>query len=312
MKEFYKTQKVTYNLMSFTGFKALIVFSALTEGPKTFDEMRERIESHPYLHETVSTDTIRVYMNSLKRIGCEIKRVRGEDKISRYVILSHPFELKITEEQKNSLIKAYKSLVKDMDIQEIMYLDDFFSKIGSYIKNEEFISDFKNCSPLKNLDKKLIEDLLDCCEKKYQIVIRYNSPNSGEKDIEILTDKVDFQNGKLYLYGIGFEYNQYNIFPISRIKEIREIKINASTTAKLEKLKVVYEVNTDKPDLEESEKIISSKNGKTKIEATTSNKFLLKQKLLSLGPNCKIIEPKEFKQEFINLLNDMKAGYYND
>ena len=32
MKEFVKNQKVTYNLMSFTGFKALIIFSLLTDG----------------------------------------------------------------------------------------------------------------------------------------------------------------------------------------------------------------------------------------------------------------------------------------
>ena len=43
MKEFVKTQKVTYNLMSFTGFKALLIFDMLTEGPKSFDEIQPEI-----------------------------------------------------------------------------------------------------------------------------------------------------------------------------------------------------------------------------------------------------------------------------
>ena len=311
MKEFYKTQKVTYNLMTFTGFKALLIFSGLIEGPKSFKELKEIIANNPYLHEKVSTDTIRVYMNSLKQIGCEIKRVRGEDKISRYVILSHPFELKISEEQKMSLLKVYKSLVKAMDIKDVLYLDNFFKKIGTYIKNDEFVSEFYKYSPLKNLDKKLVEDLLDCCEKKYKLVIKYNSPNSGEKDIEILADKIEIQNGKVYLCGVGFEYNQYCIFPISRIKEIREIKIESSDAKELPQIKVIYEVNSDKPELDNNEKVIEYKNGKSKVEAITSNKFQLKQKLLSMGPDCTILEPAEFRNEFVNLLSEMKEGYYN-
>jgi predicted DNA-binding transcriptional regulator YafY len=312
MKEFYKTQKVTYNLMTFTGFKALLIFAGLIDGPKSFKEMKDIIENHPYLHEKVSTDTIRVYMNSLKHIGCEIKRIKGEDKISRYIITSHPFELKISEEQKLSLLKVYKILVKTMDIQDVLYLDNFFKKIGKYIKNDEFISELKKYSPLKNIDEKIVTDLLDCCEKKYQLVIRYNSPNSGEKNIKILPDKIDIQNGKIYLCGIGFEYNQYCIFPISRIKEICEIKIESSNTLELPQLKIIYEINSSKPELESNEKLISSENGKSKIEITTSNKFQIKQKLLSLGADCKILEPADFRDEFIALLNDMKAGYYND
>ena len=310
MKEFYKTQKVTYNLMTFTGFKALLIFAGLIEGPKSFEELRELIENHQYLHEKVSTDTIRVYLNSLQHIGCEIKRIKGDDKVSRYTILSHPFELKMSEEHRKSLLKVYKSLIKTMDIHDVLYLDNFFKKIGTYVKNDEFIYEFSKYSPLKNLDKKLVEDLLDCCEKKYQLVIRYNSPNSGEKDIEILADKIDIQNGKIYLCGIGFEYNQYCIFPINRIKEIREIKIASPNAPKLAQLKVVYEINSDKPELDNNERVISQESGKSKIEVITSNRFQLKQKLLSMGPNCKILEPAEFKEEFINLLNDMKAGYY--
>ena len=49
MKEFLKNQKVTYNLMSFTGYKALILFSLLTDGPKSYSEICEYFLKHPYL-----------------------------------------------------------------------------------------------------------------------------------------------------------------------------------------------------------------------------------------------------------------------
>ena len=93
MKEFLKTNTVTYNLMSFTGFKSLLIFSLLLDGAKSYNELQEILENHPYLHETVSFDTLRIYLNSLREIGCKIVR-KNDNGITRYAIDSHPFELK--------------------------------------------------------------------------------------------------------------------------------------------------------------------------------------------------------------------------
>ena len=314
MKEFLKNQKVTYNLMSFTGYKALVLFSLLAEGPKSYDEICSYFLNHPYLREKISIDTVRVYINSLKRIGCDVKRIRGEDSISRYVILSHPFELKLSPEQIQSIVKVYKSIVKNMDVTELLAMDNFFEKIGSYIKNNQFISDMKKISMLRDIDKELLKDLLDCCDKKQQIVINYSSPNTGKKDIEIIADKIDISNNKIYLYGIGFEYKQYGSFLVNRINQIKEIKLQKTIPDDLQVIRVIYELKCppDKIELNDNEKIIEQNKNKTVIEVTTSNEFLLRQRLLEYGPLCKIIHPDEFKNKFVELLKDMKAGYYCD
>ncbi len=310
MKQFSITHKVTYNLMSYTGFKALLIFFMLTEGPKSFKEIREKIALHPYIHEQISIDTMRVYINSLKRIGCEVKRIKGSDKISKYVITSHPFELTITDSQKNSLLKIYKNIVKSMDIKSILYMNNFLEKIGNYIKDQNFIDTIINYSMMKDIDKNLLENLLDYCQNQRQIVIKYCSPNSKEKNIEIITKGIEILNNKIYLKGFGFEYNQDTIFPVSRIKEIIEVKDVANNISKIKKLKVQYEIKNCKFDLAENEKIITKDNNKIVIEASTTNKFLLTQRLLEFGPDCKIIKPNSYKAEFVELLNNMKAGYY--
>ena len=309
MKEFIKNQKVTYNLMSFTGYKA---FSLLTEGPKSYEEICEYFFNHPYLREKISIDTLRVYINSLRRIGCEVKRFRGDDKISRYVITAHPFELKLSDEQIQSVIKIYKSIVKNMDVKELLSMERFFEKIGSYIKNDDFIADIRKISMLRDIDKKLLEDLLDCCDRKEQIVIQYNSPNSGEKSIELIADKIDTSNGKIYLYGTGFEYMQYGSFLVSRIKKINEIKVEKTIPENLKEFRITYtlECSPDKLNPADNEKIIEKHNNYAVIEMKTSNDFLAKQKLLEYGPICKVLEPESFKNDFIKLLKDMKAGYY--
>lgn len=312
MKEFIKNQKVTYNLMSFTGYKALLLFSLLTESPKSYNEICECFLNHPYLREKISIDTLRVYINSLKRICCEVKRFRGEDKISRYVITAHPFELKLTQEQIQSIIKVYKSIVKNMDVKELLSMEYFFEKIGSYIKNEDFIADIRKISMLRDIDKKLLEDLIDCCDKKEQIVISYNSPNSGQKDIELIADKIEVANGKMYLLGTGFEYMQYGSFLVSRIKGIKEIKIEKTIPDNLQEFRIIYtlEGNPDKFNPADNERIIEKHNNYVVIEMKTSNDFLAKQKLLEYGPTCKVVAPEDFRNDFIKLLKDMKAGYY--
>lgn len=298
--------------MSFTGYKALILFNLLTEGPKSYNEICDYFMNHPYLREKISIDTLRVYINSLKRVGCEVKRFRGEDKESRYVILSHPFELKITPEQMQSIIKIYKSLVKNIDIKELLSLENFFEKIYSYIKNDEFLSNIRKVSMLNGIDKELLTNLISCCDKKDQIIITYNSPNSGKKNIELIADKIEINNGKIYLYGIGFEYMQYGSFLVSRIKQINEIKVDKTIPAGINELTVTYELecNPDQFELSENEKLIKKEDNKVTVEITSSNEFLLRQKFLELGPAGKILAPENFKEDFITCLKDMKAGYY--
>ena len=74
MKEFMKTKKVTYNLMSFTGFKSMLLLSYLMEAPHSYEEIKKYFMENEFIHESISIDTLRVYINSLERLGCEIKR----------------------------------------------------------------------------------------------------------------------------------------------------------------------------------------------------------------------------------------------
>ena len=98
MKEFLKTKKVTYNLMSFTGFKSMLLLSYLLEAPHSYEEIKKYFMENEFIHESISIDTLRVYINSLERLGCEIVRGKKAEG-SKYKLVKHPFELRITDEQ---------------------------------------------------------------------------------------------------------------------------------------------------------------------------------------------------------------------
>jgi len=59
----------------------------------------------------------------------------------------------------------------------------------------------------------------------------------------------------------------------------------------------------------DNEKIIEKTEDGLIVEATVRNKFKFLQKILSLGPDCTIIEPDSLKDELIAKLTSMSKLY---
>ena len=310
MKEFIKNNKITYNLMSFTAFKTLLIFSLLLEAPRSYEDIIEYFKNHDYINETISVDTARVYINSLRMAGCVIEKTKRAEG-SKFVLISHPFELEIPPEQIRVFTKIYKTLSKNISIEELIMLEKFLRKLCGSIKNPEFQQALEKASPLTGYDVAMLEDLLKYCKNKNQIVLDYNSPRSGIKALEIICDKMDFENSKLYIYGTSIDYEQSAYLQVNRIVNIREIKLHKDKDLNIKEIKVLFEVNANSQELQlrENEKIISVNNEKTLIEAKSSNQFALKQRILSFGSACKVLEPAEFRDEIVTILRNMRAEY---
>lgn len=311
MKKFMETNIVTHNLMSFSGFKSLLIFSMLVEGPKTYEEIKERIENNEYMKETISIDSIRIYMNSLKEIGCEIQKIH-QGRTVKYYISSHPYELKITDKQAKSIIKVFKAISKSIELSDFMVLHDFFCNISKYIQNENLKAEIIKLSPVSNIDMEMIKELMKYVRNKTEITVLYNAKNSGrKKEIIIRADKMNIRNGKLYLCGFNSEYHNYGEFLVKYI--IKIIRININTP---ELTIPVYTVNykyykTDNTPFEllSSEKIVEQNDSFLKVEIKSYDKFAVTQRILSLSNKCRVISPNDFKDEIIACLKRMKEGY---
>ena len=310
MKEFIKSNKVTYNLMSFTAFKTLLIFSMLIEAPRSYQDIIDYFESHDFINEKIAIDTIRVYINSLKRAGCVITKTKRAEG-SKFVLVSHPFTLTITSEQIKSLTKTYKILAKTLDISELIILEKLLRKISSNINDTELTETLEKVSLLSGLEIKLLEDIQACCRRKNQIVLSYNSPRSNKTNLEIICDKLGYENNKLYLYGTSIDYQQSTYLLVNRIIGINEIKLRKDENINIETITVRYEIKADYPELQlkDFETLITTNESKTVIEATHSNKFVLIQRILALGCNCTVIEPKQFRSEIVDILKEMRARY---
>ena len=310
MKEFLKTKTITYNLMSFTAFKSMLVFTLLLEGPKSYEEIQKFLENHEYLHETISIDTLRIYLNSLREIGCTINK-KTKNGVTKYSIDSHPFLLNLNEKQAKSIIKIYKAISKNIEVTDLIALQKFFEKISHYIENEELKEKLKNISPLTNIDSKLISDLIKFSQNNNEISIYYNSSTSGKKDITILVDKIHVNNGKLYISGINSEYDTYASFLVNKIIRINSVNINEKTL-QVPEITVGYRYNTDfneNVELLDNEKIVEKNDNYLVIEITSRSKFDITQRIMSHASKCKVLYPEDYKNYIISTLRKMKEGY---
>ena len=310
MKNFMETNTITHNLMSFSGFKSLLIFSMLTQSPKSYEEIREEIEKNEYLKEKVSIDTIRIYINSLRSAGCKIDCVK-QGRTNKYFINSNPFELKITDNQVKSIIKVYEAIAKSIDISDFMALQNFFNKIAKYITNEDLKNKLINLSPFNNINSDIINDLVNYIGKNITIKVLYYSKISGEKNINIIPDKLSIVNGKLYLSGYNLEYKNYSEFLVSDIKKIISIDLKPITMP--DNLLVVryeyYKEDHIKFEPLENEKIIEENEDKIIIDISSQNKFMITQRILSFANKCCVISPQNYKDEIINCLKRMKENY---
>ena len=310
MEDIIEEREITYNYMSFTGYKTLLIFSLLINGPKSFSEIADVIKSKKFLKDDVSNDTLRVYINSFKKIGCDVKRVK-QNGVSKYYITKHPFTISLSQGQYDSLLKLYKILVKNLCMKDLLCVYNFLEKLGNITSNENFINEIKKISFMKDVDINLLKYFITCCENNYKVNILYNSPNSGEKDIEIVTDKVEIYNNKIYLFGYGMEYDEYCKFPLSRIKKINAVDIN-SHYINSNVTKIVYKIpNYCIKELDENETIIDKNSTVSTIEMSAENLFIAKQRLLEYGYLCTVISPQQFRNDFVKLLQDMKEVYQN-
>lgn len=297
--------------MSFTGFKALVLFSYLLESPKSYKEICQYFLEHPYLNEKISIDTLRVYITSLKRVGCEVKRERI-DGVSKYSVVSNPFELTIAQEQVSSLVKVYKIISNDLTLEELLNIELFLKRLSSKIKNPEIFEAFSRVSLLKGVDIELLQELITLSAKKKQIIFQYKSPRSGIKNIEVLLSNVGINNSKIYLYGYSKEYNHDASYLVSRIVKILDVKNEPDILIQSTPIVVGFEYIGDLSDLDlkDNEKIVQTSDRGVIVEITSTNEFMINQRILGFTDKAKVLYPQSYQKQFINILKDMKAGIY--
>ena len=311
MKKFLEYNVISHNLMSFTGFKSILIFTMLVDRPMSYTDIQEALYENEYLREIVSIDTIRIYLNTLMSLGCHLKR-RVKSGITYFSIDKHPFELNISNAQAKSIIKLYKAICKSISLSDLMVLHSFFTKMAPYIsKSDKLRKRFENLSPTSNIKEQMIYDLTAAIENNTEITIYYNAPRTGKKYINIVPDKLIVLDSRLYVCGISKEYDNYARFMVNKIIEITDVKTkNPNDDASL--YSVMYEITGVLPELSNEETVLKQDNQTAIVRMTSKNKFDIIQRVLFYSNQCKVLYPESFKNEIVQCLNNMRKIYTDE
>lgn len=302
-------EKTELNQISLTGMRSIVLVGLLIVKPRSLEEIRKAFIDLGIMENENSDDILRIDLNTLKVMGCEISRASRKTDF-KYVLGKHPFTFKMEEDETKILKKVYNRIKENADIVTLLDFDDLFKKIASHVGEEQTREALLGISILKYYNIQLIRDLLTDCKEHNTLDVIYKKPTSNnESRKEINAQKVVFQNDKVYLYGYDLEKQDSIILNIKRIRSIEGRRPqDENLEPKLKKVKFLLKGSRTE-DLLENEQIIETKENGYIIEGKYYTDFIATQRVLSLGANCVVLEPVEFRNSVVNKIKEMRKIY---
>ena len=295
--------------ISLTGARAIALIGLLTDEPRSLEEIREAFIEYNLMDEDNSNDIIRIDINTLRAMGCEITRADGKSG-HKFKLLRHPYELNIESNEIKLIKRIYKKLRDEFDINELIKYDNLFRKIAQYVGDPEIKEQMLGLSVLNKYNSDLVNRLIEDSKSKKVLTLVYKSPNSSTSSKKkIALKEVVYKNDKLYLYGFDTEKQVAVTLNIDRIVEFLSCDEN-NKEIEIEPTKVKFHLKDFGVNgLEDYEHIISYDESGYTIQGDYHNDFVAIQRILSFGANCTVIAPNDFKNKVIKKLKSMKEVY---
>ncbi len=296
--------------ISLTGYRTLKVLALLIDKSRTLDELIYFLSEDKITDKSVSKDTIRLTLNTLRAAGCIITRPSKSNNF-HYELLSHPFKLNLTDKEFEILLKLQDRLTDNFSWQQILIFNGIFEKIIQLTNNSDLIEKFKNSAFFTNIDLNLLSELSNPQIAGKKVKIKYLSSKYNEEDLDIIPHKISYENNKLYLWCYIFKYKVNNLIDVSKIKKICAVGLEKCEYSE-NSYDVIYELSgfsmlTFKK--KEYETILEKTEDKLRIKASVTNEFWFIQRMLMFGADFVIISPEFFKDKMINKIKQIRKLY---
>lgn len=305
----YKDKRYCANI-SITAYRAIKILMLLIDSPYSATELSEALKSDEITCRSTSDDTLRVTINSLKAVGCEISRPTLKNGY-KYILKNHPFKIKFTEKQINILNKIRKGFLLKNDWQMVLKLNDLYDKIANFSGQDSVKNLVNHKKPFGNIKPEIKELLINGEISNKEIVMTYIKRGKTQEAKNIITGKVFCESGQLYIWAWNSKYNKYSYFKVENILKIHSLK---PTKQKLQttEYKAIYKVfgqETKTFKCTEEEKIVKSDKNSITVEYSVISEFKFFQRLLSMGEYFEIIEPDFVKQRLYDKLTEIEKRY---
>lgn len=308
---FKLAENVDISQISLTGARGIILAGLLMMEPRTLSEIKQAFLDYNILDKSSSDDILRIDINTLKVMGCEISRASRKTD-GKYVLTEHPFTFDIPEHELKILKKVYKALKSNASIELLFEYDDLFKKLASYVINPETKEGLLGISIFKYFDINAVKEMLEDCQNKKVITLIYKKPNAKEAtQKDVVAQKLVFNNDQIYLYCYDLNKKDSVMLNFKRIRKIISKRcLNKDDNIEKKQTKIKFHIKSfDKNLLKDTEKITEQNYEGYFIEGIYHNDFVAMQRVLSLGAKCTVLEPLEFRNMIIGKLKEMRKIY---
>ena len=159
---------------------------------------------------------------------------------------------------------------------------------------------------------KTLKELNALSARKKEVILLYNSPNSGIKEIQIKLKGIKYNGSKLYITGISKNYTGSTILRADNI--IKTIKM-LNTKESLKKpavKKIICKITPEGRNATgflDEEKILKETKNYIEIELKSDNDFMAVQRLLSFGDGLISIKNKDIERKYTDALKEILKKY---
>ena len=289
-----------------------ILYYILEKEKVTANELADKFE--------VSVRTIYRDIDSISSVGVPIFTTQGKGggiKIDNEFILNKSL---FDANEKEQIIAALQGLEKTNE----PYKSELITKLSALfkIKNSNWIEiDFTSWGS-NNTYQDLFNALKTVIINKNIISFSYNSSKGEKINRRVKPIRLLFKEQDWYLYAFCLLRNDFRYFKLSRIKDLEVLAINYEDNFENVVLKkglkyeniVNIKLKFDKSVAfrvydEFNEAIEEDEKGNLYVEIKIPNNYKLYNYIFSFGSNVEILEPKEIRNQFKNMINEIAKKY---
>ena len=288
-----------------------ILYYILEKEKVTANELADKFE--------VSVRTIYRDIDSISSVGVPIFTTQGKGggiKIDNEFILNKSL---FDTNEKEQIIAALQGLEKTNEA----YKSELITKLSALfkIKNSNWIEiDFTSWGS-NNTYQDLFNALKTTIINKNIISFSYNSSKAEKINRKVKPIRLLFKEQDWYLYAFCLLRYDFRYFKLSRIRDLEVLAINYEDNFENEVLKkelkyeniVNIKLKFDKSVAfrvyDEFKAIVEDKKGNLYVEMKIPNNYKLYNYIFSFGANVEILEPKEIRNQFKNMINEIAKKY---
>ena len=289
-----------------------ILYYILEKEKVTANELADKFE--------VSVRTIYRDIDSISSVGVPIFTTQGKGggiKIDNEFILNKSL---FDTNEKEQIIAALQGLEKTNEA----YKSELITKLSALfkIKNSNWIEiDFTSWGS-NNTYQDLFNALKTTIINKNIISFSYNSSKAEKINRKVKPIRLLFKEQDWYLYAFCLLRNDFRYFKLPRMKDLEVLAINYEDNFENAVLKkeLKYEnIVNIKPKFDKSvafrvydefnEAIEEDEKGNLYVEIKIPNNYKLYNYIFSFGSNVEILEPKEIRNQFKNMINEIAKKY---